>query len=282
MSFLQNGKVEVQCPHCGSFQREPARVISTYCRTCGRYFSLRQPEKPATAAVGDRLRALLLPALRSPRFREILRAAKLLPLLPRVAFAEDGNSAEEDAALQKREVVCFECGVSQLVSRRAGSTQCRACSTFIDLRDWDVRTPHTGRIRTRGDVRVHKKGALLGTAVYCGSLILHGKVNGSVQAQETVEIQTDCNIIGQIRCRRFVVGRKCVVRCHQPVYTEELEVHGWLSGRIFVTGKSVIEGRATLEGTLITGALHLRPGGTLNGDVEVKGMPSAGTGGGRL
>ncbi len=175
---------------------------------------------------------------------------------------------------ERREVVCYECRASQRVSASADSTLCGNCGTWIDLRDVEVRERTTGRIRTRGDVTVHKKGALLGTAVHCGSLTLQGQFNGSVYAQETVTFRTGMQMLGEVRCRRLVVERRCGVRFLQPVHAEEIEILGEATGNFFVSGRAGVGRHGSLEGMLNTRLLRVDHGGAVNGPVMVEGAAS--------
>ena len=39
------GRIEVQCPHCGSIQLEPELAKSTYCKKCSGYIQLGKGRK---------------------------------------------------------------------------------------------------------------------------------------------------------------------------------------------------------------------------------------------
>ncbi len=206
-----------------------------------------------------------------------------IPLLLRGSSARDGEmvarsgehpESQARAPAGRREVVCFECRSVSKASTRATSTQCSTCVAFIDLQDFEIRGRSTQRVRTRGNVIVHKKGALLGTAVHCGSLIIEGTVAGSIYAQETVEFRTDAKILGEIRCRRLVVDRRVKVFGLQPVHVAELEVQGQLHGRIFSSGLVHVGKHGRLEGTLHAPRMRIEPGGELQGILRVSGRGS--------
>lgn len=171
----------------------------------------------------------------------------------------------------RREVVCFDCHAINKASARATSTQCANCGTFIDLRDFDIRERTTQRIRTRGNVTVHKKGALLGTAVHCGSLIVEGSVACSIYAQDSVEFRTDAKVLGEIRCRRLVIEKKVIVTGLQPVHVDSVEVQGELAARVFATGTARIGRQGKLEGGLNAARLKVDNGGLINGLMRIGG-----------
>ena len=158
------------------------------------------------------------------------------------------NSHGSHAPVPRREVVCFDCKAVSKASAKATSTQCSNCGTFIDLRDVDIRQRSTQRIRTRGNVTVHKKGALLGTAVHCGSLVIEGSVAGSIYAQETVEFRTHAKVLGEIRCRHLVVEKRCQVQCLQPVHVQSMSLQGRLTARVLASGLVQIGRQGRLEG----------------------------------
>jgi cytoskeletal protein CcmA (bactofilin family) len=196
-----------------------------------------------------------------------------------------GNSAKEGAVLARsrdhpevnhapvgrREVVCFDCQTVGKASAKAASTQCSNCGTFIDLRDIEIRERTTQRIRTRGNVTIHKKGILLGTAIHCGSLIVEGAVSGSIYAQETVEFRTDGKVLGEIRCRHLVIERKVQVSGLQPVHVTTAEIDGSLSARVFATGLVRISRQGRLDGGLMAAGLALEQGGELVGPMRIGG-----------
>ncbi len=168
-------------------------------------------------------------------------------------------------------MVCFDCRTVNKASSKATSTQCANCGTFIDLRDVDIRERTTQRIRTRGNVVVHKKGALLGTAVHCGSLMIEGMVAGSIYAQETVTFRIDAKVLGEIRCRRLVVDRRVKVTGLQPIHLDSMDLLGELTARVFAAGTVHIARHGRMIGGLNAARLRLDPGGALLGVVRVGG-----------
>ena len=178
--------------------------------------------------------------------------------------AQSGETQEtghtHHVPVTRREVVCFDCHADNKASAKATSTQCANCGTFIDLRDVEIRGRSTQRIRTRGKVTIHKKGALLGTAIHCGSLLVEGSIVGSVYAQDTVEFRTDAKVVGEIRCRRLIVERRCHVQGLQPIHVDFLELSGSLTARVLVKGLAEIMRHARFEGGLYAAGLKMEAG----------------------
>lgn len=221
----------------------------------------------------------------APRHKPLRRAAVAVPLFLKGSSAKEGavvaqsgqhpeNPTQIHRPAGRREVVCFDCRAVNKASARATSTQCANCGTFIDLRDVDIRDRSTQRIRTRGNVTIHKKGSLLGTAVHCGSLIVEGSVAGSIYAQETVEFRTDAKVLGEIRCRHLVVERRVKVSGLQPVHVETLELRGSLTARVFAKGAAHIGRHGRFEGGMQAPRVRLDPGGELLGPMMIGGRRS--------
>lgn len=164
---------------------------------------------------------------------------------------------------------CFDCGTVNRAPLQATNTSCANCGTFIDMRDFNIRDRTTQRIRTRGNVTVHKKGALLGTVVHCGSLLVHGTVGGSIHAQNTVEFHTSTKVVGELRCRQLILNRRCQVQCLQPVHAAEAFIEGSFHGRLIATGQVSVGRHAILEGSVDAPVLVMEAGAQLNAAMHI-------------
>jgi cytoskeletal protein CcmA (bactofilin family) len=262
---------------------ESASALSTYCRKCGGHVKLGQalPPRGRLAGLMDRARGKTTPAAPTTR-------PTLAPRSPAMPFRITGYG-EQDAALEAsatnltvsrpsasftkdppRAVLCFECEATHKVAAASTSTICPACSTYIDLRDLEIKDRTNKRIRTRGDVVVDRKGALLGTSLHCGRLTIHGTVSGSIYASGDVLIKSDQRIIGEIRCRRLVLEKKCELQCVQPVHAETVEIHGRATGHFHATRSIILRRNAVLDGSVTAQAICVEPGAVLNGQVLVQ------------
>ncbi len=257
---------------------EPASGLSTYCRGCGSHFRISKaiPTGRLTSLVAmARGKATTTP----PRPAEPVKSPAMPFQIsgygeqdaPMVARADTLSRVSAPVSKEpSRVVVCFDCGASHKVSAASTSTLCPACSTYLDLRDIEVKDPTNQRIRTRGNVTVQKKGALLGSSIHCGDLTVHGTVSGSIYASGEVHLKASGKIMGEIRCQRFVVDRKCEVRCLQPVHAEEVEIHGLVTGHFHASRRIGLAKHASLTGSVTSRALSVERGGVLNGQVHVR------------
>jgi cytoskeletal protein CcmA (bactofilin family) len=277
-----HGKVEVTCPHCQSTQMEPASGVSTYCRQCGGHFKLGQapPAKGRLAGLMDRARGRSESAPARPAAPPRAPSVPLqitghgeegAQLVARASAL--GGARSTSGGLTKdppRVVQCLECSATHKVAAASTSTICPGCSTYIDLRNLVIKDRTNQRIRTRGDVTVEKKGALLGTSIHCGNLTVYGSVSGSIHASGDFILKSDQKFIGEIRCRRFVLEKKCEAHCLQPVRAEEVEIHGRAIGHFFATRSITLHRHAVLDGSATAQSIKVEPGAVLNGQVFVQ------------
>ena len=260
---------------------EPASGLSTYCRNCGGYFKL----SPPVNAPRGRLAGLMNLGRKPPSAAQpqpaVPQRPPSLPLQIHGIGQQDAPMVARTGSLSRtqpvgtigkdppRVVQCIECDAVHKVAPSSTSTMCPGCSTYIDLRDIGIKDRTNQRIRTRGNVIVEKKGALLGSSIHCGNLTIHGIVAGSIYASGDVVMKTDGKIIGEIRCRRFVLDRKCEVQCLQPVLAEVMEIHGHISGHFRATRLIVLSRHASLTGSATAQTISVAPGAMLNGEVLV-------------
>jgi len=259
---------------------EPASGVSTYCRSCGGHIRM---EKAAPAGRLSGLMAAARGKQAAAAPSKVVAASVRSPALP----LQITGYGEKDAPLvgqattlsqvadsgrreNQRQVDCFECHATHKVAGASTSTICPFCSTYLDLRDIEIKDRTNQRIRTRGNVVVARKGALLGTSIQCGNLTIHGSVSGSIHAAGDVSLKSDGKILGEIRCRRFILDRKCKVHCLQPVRAEIVEIHGIVSGHFHATRCITLSRHASLTGSATSQTIAVEPGAVLNGQVLVQ------------
>lgn len=269
---------------------EPSGALSTYCRSCGGHVKINPGSgPPAKRGLGGLIS--LVSGKTGPVAEVKLGAPVKQPAIP---FQLSGYS-EQDAPLvaradslsgparpgaqapgRSRSVECFDCRTVHKVAATATSTLCPSCSTYVDLRDIEIKDRTAQRIRTRGDVVVQKKGVLLGTSVHCGNLTIYGSVAGSIYASGEVALKADVKIVGEVRCRKLTVDRKCEVHCLQPVHAEEVEIHGQVTGHFYAGGSILLSRGASLDGSASARRIAVDPGAVINGQIQVRPPGEAG------
>jgi cytoskeletal protein CcmA (bactofilin family)/predicted RNA-binding Zn-ribbon protein involved in translation (DUF1610 family) len=258
---------------------EPTSGFSTYCRKCAQYFKIEPPAKSTGSGFFSRL---IHPGKSSAPPSTISRPPSM-PLQV-LGFSEEADlvaqsqpSAARAPQEQKsyRHVICFDCQHHHKVSTHSTSSLCPNCGSYIDLRDVVIKDRSAQRIRTRGDVFVEKKGALLGTSITCGNLIVEGQVAGSIQASGQVTFRASGKVLGEVRCQHLSVEKKCEVHFLQPIHCETAEIYGQVQGHICLSDRIFLNRKASWQGTLSAKTALMEAGAKLAGAVEILPRPLA-------
>jgi cytoskeletal protein CcmA (bactofilin family) len=120
---------------------------------------------------------------------------------------------------------------------------------------------------------VEKKGALLGTSITCGNLTVHGTISGSIYASGTVHFKTSGRILGEIRCKKLLVDKKCDVHFLQPIHAENAEIYGDTHGSFFIAHKTILGKKGSIHGALETKLMHMEPGADVHGNLVINPHP---------
>lgn len=172
-----------------------------------------------------------------------------------------------------RTVICFECQHLHKVSGLSTSSLCPNCGSYIDLRDVVIKDRTTQKIRTRGDVIVEKKGALLGTSITCGNLVVDGQVAGSIYASGIVTFRCSGKVLGEVRCGQLLVEKKCSVQFLQPVHAEKAEIHGMITGRFEIQEQLLLSRRGQISGSIQAKSMVMEAGSQLEATMEILPRP---------
>ncbi len=260
---------------------EPTSGFSTSCRKCGQYIRIEKARKPSALSLLTRLvgGSPKAPAPRSTHARPPSIPLQVLGFSEEAhhLIAQSRPQAARSSLEQKhvRPVVCFDCQHPHKVSEHSTSSLCPNCGSYIDLRDVVIKDRTTQKIRTRGDVTIEKRGALLGTSITCGNLIIEGQVAGSIQASGTVTFKASGKILGEVRCQHLAIEKKCEVHFLQPIHCETAEIFGHVQGRIQLTDRIFINRRASWRGVVSAKTVLLESGAMLEATMEVLPKPLA-------
>ena len=184
------------------------------------------------------------------------------------------NTVRADRAQKTyRSVTCFDCQHLHKVSGLSTSSLCPNCGSYIDLRDVIIKDRTTQKIRTRGDVIVEKKGAILGTSITCGNLVVDGQVAGSIYASGNVSFRCSGKVLGEVHCRQLWVEKKCSVQFLQPVHTEIAEIHGMITGRFEIQGRLLLSRRGQISGSIQAKSMVMEAGSQLEATMEILPRP---------
>lgn len=274
--------VAVECPHCGHRQPDSVLAISTFCRGCGEHYKIAAPAK-RKPLVPARDKSGAPPPAKSFSVSGLLTRARLDPFFEPLKrkFATAG---EHVAALSSRlakalpalsgprQVACFECRTTHSVPATAASTSCPRCGVQISLADIHVTALRTLEARTQGDVTVRRKVTLVGGA-NCRNLTVFGKILGRIDCSGTATFRSSGNILGNVRCHRIVIAAGKSVAFSSGVEAEEMEILGEATGEFICRQALMIGKKGRIHGPVVTRALIVEPGGTLDGSLRVLAAP---------
>ncbi len=231
-------KVNVVCPHCGFFQPEPARVMSTYCRDCGLYYEVGPPPKPG---LGERLET------RWREFRESVR-----PKAP-----------------ERRWVTCFECGYHQRVAAQSWSTICPCCGSYMALRDIEISTVFSRAIKTRGKISVHADGQLKCSKVEAHEITVDGVAFADFDCTGTVRVNSGGVMGGLLRCAHLIVERGGNIDRVRMVEAREITIDAKAMAKDLRALKVNIGPHGYIEGNMVVEAFNVEEGGHFSGNLRI-------------
>lgn len=168
-----------------------------------------------------------------------------------------------------KDAECFDCGHKFKTGRSAKSANCPACGAYISLEDIEINMTSTQAVKTRGDVLIRKRGRLSASSVFCRDLNCQGVIEANVTCSGDATFRTTGSIIGEIRCRRFVVEKGADVAFLNTVHAEEVEIQARTTGAIFSSGPVLIGGNGSVNGDVTARSVSIEPGGELNGAMNI-------------
>lgn len=175
-----------------------------------------------------------------------------------------------------KDAECFDCGHKFKTSRSARSANCPTCGAYISLEDVEINMNATQPVKTRGDVIIRKRGHLSASSLQCRDLRCFGNLEANVECGGDAIFKATGTIIGEIRCRRFIVEKGSDLVFKNPIRAEEVEVHARITGTIFSSGPVLIGTNGAVNGDVTARAVSIEPGGELNGAMNiVRAKPAA-------
>lgn len=168
-----------------------------------------------------------------------------------------------------KDAECFECSHRFKVSRSSRSADCPNCGAAIPLEDVEINMPTAQSIRTRGDVLIRKRGQVSAELIQCKDLRCQGILEAHVNASGDAIFRTTGTMIGEVRCRRFIVEKGSDVTFQHEIRADEVEIHARITGSIFSSGSFIIGSGGSVNGDLTARSVSIEPGGELNGAMNI-------------
>jgi len=208
------------------------------------------------------------------------------PEAPKIALPEKPVIVKKEAPKNQVKVRCFRCNHRQWESKHAESTQCGRCNTYISLADYEIRQPTDRIIRTRGNVTVLRKGALMGNELACRDLLAMGPISTKIDCSGQARFKASATVQGHLHCESLIIDKGTIVEFAQGVYSESVIIYGSLRGDVTCAGLVEVFKNGILDGDVTAQFVDLKSGATLTGEMiidpdlqvklpEVKGYDSS-------
>lgn len=168
-----------------------------------------------------------------------------------------------------KDAECFDCGHKFKVSRSSRSANCPSCGAYISLEDIEINMASTQSIKTRGDVLIRKRGHLSTDLIRCKDLRCQGIIEANIHVSGDAIFRTTGTIIGEVRCRRFVVEKGADVTFINDIHAEEADIQSKITGTIYSSGPMVIGANGAVFGDITARSVSIEPGGELNGAMNI-------------
>ena len=168
-----------------------------------------------------------------------------------------------------KDAECFDCSHKFKTSRSARSANCPTCGAYISLEDVEINMNATQPVKTRGDVIIRKRGHLSSSSLQCRDLRCFGTLEANVECGGDAIFRATGTVIGEIRCRRFIVEKGSDLAFKNPIRAEEVEIHARITGTIFSSGPVLIGSNGAVNGDVTARSVSIEPGGELNGAMNI-------------
>jgi len=174
-----------------------------------------------------------------------------------------------------KEAQCFDCSHKFKVGRSSRSANCPQCGAYISMEDVDLNMPSTQSIKTRGDVIIRKRGQLEAAELHCRELRCFGTITAEIHCLGDAIFRTVGQIVGEVKCRRFIVEKGSDITFLNSIHADEVEIHASITGNVFSKGQVLISSYGAVNGDVTARSVSIEPGGELNGSMNiVRSTPS--------
>lgn len=168
-----------------------------------------------------------------------------------------------------KDAECFDCGHKFKTSRSARSANCPTCGAYISLEDVEINMNATQPVKTRGDVIIRKRGHLAASGLQCRDLRCFGNLEANVECSGDAIFKATGTVIGEIRCRRFIVEKGSDLVFKNPIRAEEVDIQARITGNVFSSGLVLIGANGSVNGDVTARSVSIEPGGELNGAMNI-------------
>jgi len=225
-------KILVVCPKCGHSQPEPRTGFSTLCRKCGAHFHIQ----------------------------EVVKSAKKIPQV----------KAKAEPKSEKKRVTCSDCGTELLVALSAQSTMCKRCSSYLDLKDYQIANAVSKNFKTKGAFILEPTGYVFNTEIIAGEAVLKGRLLGKLRAEGSLTIYDTAEIKGTITAGCLVIPSGNRFRWKDTLKLGGADIAGELVANVQAEGTVVIRSTARFFGDIVAKGLVVEEGAVVVGQMKIE------------
>lgn len=268
---------EVTCPHCHAVQGEPEGLISTNCRSCGRYFKLGGSRGPRTVRAPKDNREVFCVKCGAPNL--VASAALSTQCIKCSHYLELGDKVMRGVHTEKLYAYddvlfaegCFFKGLEatgrRMEVRGKVFSKLRATEEIVAINGAQI----SGELHALV-VRIERGATVKVQALECARLLVSGTVDisGALTASEIV-LSDGATFSGQLHIPDAKLNVEAGVAAQfDSITCNEMTVGGQvkLSSSLFAEKITVLGGGVLSSPTLRAASIEVGPGGSLQGRIE--------------
>lgn len=184
-------------------------------------------------------------------------------------------------AVERREVACYQCGDALRIPLSAMSWQCNHCSTYLDLRDYQIDRSSGTSIQTYGSLEIAPSGQFTGSRAQVASARVAGSSIGQIFCQGSLTINGRARLHAGAQGNHLHVEPDCILRSDKPLYFKSATIAGRLEVAFarFEEHLQVLEGGSIHAQILLTDEVSAEANATIRARLVTLKAAAAGASG---
>lgn len=171
--------------------------------------------------------------------------------------------------LEHKRVTCFDCGTQLDVPTAAQSAMCKRCSSYLDLKDYEITNAVSKNFKTKGRFVVEGKGYVFNTEVMAHEIVIKGRLHGKIVAGHSLTVYSTAEIKGTFRTPLLIVPAANVFHWKEPLCVGAVDISGELVSDIHADTTVTLRATGRLFGNVRARHLIVEEGAVLVGQVKI-------------
>jgi hypothetical protein len=119
----------------------------------------------------------------------------------------------------RQTILCLYCHQPMEIGARAINATCKHCGKPLRFEDIRITSyePKKRAVETYGSIVVEKKGHCIADRIFCGGMVVRGKVSGPVTSGGPVRVGPKAEIKGDVTAPVLVVDAGAVLEGHYRI-----------------------------------------------------------------